>query len=233
MFSNTLFAHRGKYSLNYPENSIPAFKESVSHNLGIELDLHILKDNNVVVFHDSNLKRLCNKDVNIKSLTLNEIKKYKLLNTKYSIPSFKEVLNIVKGKVSLDIELKSDVLNGSLERETLNILKGYKGSFLLKSFNPIIVWRLKRLKKKYNMNYSVGLLTKSTFILMLSLIFINPDFISFHHKLLKKKFFKYASTIKPTLLYTIKTNKSYLNTRGLSYGLIIEDYESLTSKTLD
>lgn len=54
----SLIAHRGYHSkeLGIPENSIPAFEKAILNNYIIELDVHILKDGNVVVFHDDNLK---------------------------------------------------------------------------------------------------------------------------------------------------------------------------------
>ena len=55
-----LIAHRGCHDIekNVPENSMLAFDKAVENNYIIELDVHILKDGNIVVFHDDNLKRM-------------------------------------------------------------------------------------------------------------------------------------------------------------------------------
>ena len=79
--------HRGNYNYNYPENSIAAFRNTLSYKKPIELDIHILKDNTIIVFHDANLKRMCEVDIDIKNLTYDEISKYKLKNTIYKIPT--------------------------------------------------------------------------------------------------------------------------------------------------
>ena len=104
-FDNLLFAHRGVHNnIDIPENSIKAFKQALKNNLNIELDIQLTKDNVLVVFHDSNLKRMTNIDKDLNELTYNKIKKLKLLNTNQTIPTLKEVLNIINGKVILDIE---------------------------------------------------------------------------------------------------------------------------------
>lgn len=55
-----IIAHRGIHNINkgIPENSLLAFEKAIKNNYIIELDLHILKDRNVVVFHDDNLERM-------------------------------------------------------------------------------------------------------------------------------------------------------------------------------
>ena len=52
-----LIAHRGVH-IDAPENTIQAFKEALKKNYIIEFDVHLLRDNTIVVFHDNNLKRM-------------------------------------------------------------------------------------------------------------------------------------------------------------------------------
>ncbi len=52
------FAHRGLYdNINYPENSLISFKKAVENGFAIELDVHLTKDEKLVVVHDSSLMR--------------------------------------------------------------------------------------------------------------------------------------------------------------------------------
>lgn len=141
-----LIAHRGLFNNIVPENSVEAFKLAIKKGYIIELDLHILKDNNVVVFHDDNLFRMTGVNKNIKDCTYGEIKNLKLKNTKNNIPLLKDVLDIVNGKVPLLIELKHDVKVGKLEKEVMKCLNGYKGEYAIMSFNPLSVLYL---RKKY------------------------------------------------------------------------------------
>ena len=78
--TKTLIAHRGYHDIKIgiPENSIPAFERAIQNKYIIELDVHILKDNNIVVFHDDNLKRMTGIDKEIKLTTYNEIKNLNL-----------------------------------------------------------------------------------------------------------------------------------------------------------
>ena len=101
------FAHRGVHSL-FPENSMPAFEDAIKLNLGIELDIHLTKDEQIVVFHDDNLKRMTGANEYIKMLTYEQIKQYKLNNTEHTIPLLRDVLNLVKGKVPILIEIKTN-----------------------------------------------------------------------------------------------------------------------------
>ena len=88
-------AHRGLHDEKIPENSMKAFSKAIKNNYVIELDIHLLKDNNVVVFHDDNLKRMTNKNINIKDMTYEEIKKINLKQTDEKIPLLKDVLKLV------------------------------------------------------------------------------------------------------------------------------------------
>ena len=57
-----MVAHRGLHDDNnkIPENSISAFREAIKKGFAIEFDVHILKDDTLVVIHDDDLKRICN-----------------------------------------------------------------------------------------------------------------------------------------------------------------------------
>ena len=85
------FVHRG-YSNNYLENSLESFEAAVK--LGyrfIETDLRCTLDDEIVTFHDKDLKRILNIDIKIKDLTLIEIRK--LLEKKGYIPTLIEILS--------------------------------------------------------------------------------------------------------------------------------------------
>ncbi len=81
-------AHRGLYhkEKGIPENSIRAFKEAVKRNIPVELDVHLLKDGNIVSFHDDNLSRMTGYNKMIKDCTYEEISGLRLLDTNEKIP---------------------------------------------------------------------------------------------------------------------------------------------------
>jgi glycerophosphoryl diester phosphodiesterase len=71
-----LFAHRG-YSARYPENTLPAFAAALDLGLDyLELDVHLSRDEAVVVHHDAHLSRTCGVNRSIHRLGLEEIKGY-------------------------------------------------------------------------------------------------------------------------------------------------------------
>ena len=204
-----IIAHRGIHNEAIPENSMKAFSLALKKNIPIEFDVHILKDKNIVVFHDDNLKRMTNKDKFIKECTYEEIKDLKLKNTNEKIPLLKDVLKLVDGKVLLDIELKMDVTDHSLEDGLIEILKDYNGEVILKSFD---YRKVKYLKK--HTNYKIGLLIKrmsgfKDFIIrnINFNIMIKPDFLACNKNMLDCKSVKTFK--KDIYIWTIK-NKDEL-----------------------
>ena len=204
-----IIAHRGIHNEAIPENSMKAFSLALKKNIPIEFDVHILKDKNIVVFHDDNLKRMTNKDKFIKECTYEEIKDLKLKNTNEKIPLLKDVLKLVDGKVLLDIELKMDVTDHSLEDGLIEILKDYNGEVILKSFD---YRKVKYLKK--HTNYKIGLLIKrmsgfKDFIIrnINFNIMIKPDFLACNKNMLDCKSVKTFK--KDVYIWTIK-NKDEL-----------------------
>ena len=148
-------AHRGLHNkeLNILENTLEAFKNAMNYNYAIELDVQLTKDEQVVVFHDYNLKRMTGKNIYMNDITLNELKKITLKGSFSTIPTLKEVLNLVNGKVPLLIEIKNEGKVSKLEDKLIDVLNGYNGKVMLESFNPFVV---KYLKK--NTNYLCGIL---------------------------------------------------------------------------
>ena len=75
-----LIAHRGLFDKNnkIPENSMIAFQKAIQNNYSIELDVHLLKDGKIVVFHDDNLKRMTELDKKVIDCDYEEIQKLKL-----------------------------------------------------------------------------------------------------------------------------------------------------------
>ncbi len=98
-------AHRG-LSKEYPENTLLAFKKAIEAGAdGIETDLRLSLDEEVILFHDANLKRITGHDNTPESLTLAKLKKFDVGEGE-SIPSLDELLQLTKGKATLILEIK-------------------------------------------------------------------------------------------------------------------------------
>ena len=134
------YAHRGLFdNKRIPENSLAAFRNSVKHGFGIELDVQLTKDGQVVVFHDYTLDRMCGVKGKVSELTLEELRRFRLLGTEEGIPTLSEVLEVVNGQVPLLVELKGESTNDDVCLATARLLDEYEGVFSVESFNPLLL----------------------------------------------------------------------------------------------
>ena len=140
-FRHLNLAHRGLHTKDkkIPENSLAAFGRAADAGYGIELDLQLSKDGQIVVFHDDTLKRVCGIDGRVDDFTYDQLCAFRLCGTKERIPLFSEVLKLVDGRVPLLVEFKNGPRNDMLCEKTLPMLREYKGIFCIESFSPFIV----------------------------------------------------------------------------------------------
>lgn len=136
----TLIAcHRAAHN-KYPENSLKAAEEAIAMGAHIiEVDVRLTKDNVPVMFHDLSLGRTTNGTDSIHTSTLEEVKKLKLRLsdngelTDQSIPTLEEFLEQVKGKILVDLDLKTDNMDAVVEvvkkTNTLDQIIFYDGDF--------------------------------------------------------------------------------------------------------
>ncbi len=134
-------AHRGLHNQDksIPENSIAAFTAAIDAGYGIELDVRLSKDGDVVVFHDDDLNRACGSPLLVDECTTEQLKEFSLFGTSQRIPLLSEVLELTSGEVPLLIELKKGPQNERLCRNTWRILRQYDGDVCIESFDPRIV----------------------------------------------------------------------------------------------
>ena len=139
------YAHRGLHGEGRPENSMAAFRAALEGGYGIELDVHLLKDGNLAIMHDSSLKRTAGADVKIEDLTTEELKNYRLEGTEETIPTFRELLDLYAGKAPLIIELKVAGNNyAELTDAVCKMMDTYSGTYCMESFDPrCVAWLAK------------------------------------------------------------------------------------------
>lgn len=154
------YAHRGLHGKGRPENSMAAFRAALESGYGIELDIHLLRDGNLAVIHDSSLKRTAGANVNVEDLTTEDLKKYTLEGTMEPIPEFRQILELFAGKAPLIVELKSVGSNyAALTQAACDMLQSYDGPYCLESFDPrCIAWL-----KKHHPELIRGQLTENFF----------------------------------------------------------------------
>lgn len=139
------YAHRGLWGEGIPENSLAAFRRAAENGFAIELDVQLSADNVVMVFHDYTLTRMCGVDFKVAELSAAQLGSLTLGESNEHIPTFRQVLQAVGGRVPLLIELKGESTDTSLVPRVLAELARYEGKWCIESFNPILLGALKRM----------------------------------------------------------------------------------------
>ena len=235
-FKAVMYAHRGLHNEDRAENSMSAFKAAVSGGYGIELDVRLSKDGRLVVFHDDTLDRVCGREGRVIDFTAEELATFKLNSTDDGIPLFSDVLSLVDGRVPLLVEIKEDPGVSAVSEATCEILKGYKGEFIIESFNPL---SLRVVKKSYpqiprgilsQRYYEYEKYRKPLYFLLQSLLLnflCRPAFIAYDHRHAKAFGLRLVRGIfgVPTLAWTVRSPEEELVARKNGFdGIIFENY---------
>lgn len=223
-----IITHRGIHdNTNIYENTLEAFKLSIKKGYAIELDIRMTKDKQIIVFHDNNTKRLTKKDLIVEENTYQELNNQNILH----IPLLKEVLELVKGKVPLLIEIKPTKKTGELETNLMTILNNYKGKYAIQSFSPkVLYWFRKnypkvlrgQLSMKYH-KHKLSTLKKYILSNMLFNTITKPNFISYkYNELSPNQIKKYKKKNIKLIGWTITNEKEFNHYKKYYDNLICE-----------
>lgn len=201
-FMQVLYAHRGLHDneSDAPENSMAAFRKAVEGGYGIELDVQLTKDQVPVVFHDFTLQRMARVAGDeavagkVADYTYEELQQFTLGKSSEKIPTFKEFLEMVDGRVPLIVEYKIPGINNVKVCELGNeLLSSYKGLYCIESFNPLAVYWYRKnnpkvmrgqlaedFRREKQTGYP-GIVFFAMHNLLLNFL-AKPDFIAYNHK---------------------------------------------------
>lgn len=233
------YAHRGLYNTKNRvyENTLEAFSLAVQNGYGIELDVQLTKDQQLVVMHDFSLFRMCGADRRVDELTLEEISKIPIKGGPSKIPTFQEVLELVAGKTPLIIEIKSEKRRSDICRKVNEALQSYKGPYCIESFNPFIVyWYAKnrpnvvygQLSENFMKTKAVGNWYQRFLLTNLMINFLQkPDFIAYSHKDAGNLSLRLCKSLYKCVLvaWTIRSQEEYNKARGLFDIIIFEGFQ--------
>ncbi len=154
MKKTLVWAHRGA-SGYAPENTLEAFAKAVDMKAdGIELDVQMTKDGQLVIHHDETVDRVSNGKGFVKDYTYDELVKLNV-NKKFpeygkvNIPTLEEVYQLIKDTdLLINVELKNGIIfYENLEERVLELTKWYglEDRVIYSSFNHYSIMKLKRL----------------------------------------------------------------------------------------
>ena len=206
--------HRGLAKKSFKENTIKSFKYSFKRGYGIETDLHSTKDNQLVCFHDFNLRRKFNLNKNVKDINYSSLKKISK-KRKATVTLLKDLLKISKNRYPLLLEIKPLLTKLSL-LSLIKLMKKTKkyGIFSFKEKNLINLYKL-------NKKLTLGLLFLSTSNLRIIKLKSKKPYVKFLG--LEKSFLsnkKLTKIKKPIFYYTVKRKnlfKKYKNSKNLIF----------------
>lgn len=202
-YNGRLIAHRGLYNneKGIPENSLAAFVLAAKNGYAIEFDIRLTKDGEVVVLHDSSLKRMCGIDKKVYELTLKELKEYNLLSTNEKIPTLSEMLETVGESTLLFVEVKADDYSPyEIFKRVKTVLDSFEGKYMVQSFDP----RILRCYKKHQPEiirgqlamgeYKKGFLRGALACLLCNFI-SRPHYVAYVYQNRKNVFFKLSKML--------------------------------------
>lgn len=229
------FAHRGLWDAQIPENSLRAFSRAIAAGYGIELDLRLTRDGQVVVFHDESLWRMCGLQRKVSDLSLAELRRLRLRGGMDAIPTLSEVLSLVRGHVPLLIEIKGERPDPRLLFPACELLDTYEGAFCVQSFSPLILSWFKSYRPGFSRGLLLTRLTQKEFAgssfvrLLLNHMLLNflarPDFLSVHGDLRRMPSVLLCRALlrKPCFTFTIRRASDYRRCRKDGCHVIFEE----------
>jgi glycerophosphoryl diester phosphodiesterase len=229
-------AHRGFHDMNHAiwENTLAAFSRAADAGFAIECDVHIVADGNIVVFHDDTLDRLCGISGDVRDRTSAELGLLTIGGTAERIPTLKQMLKLVDGRVPLVIELKGRQGEDDGFAETvLDDLEGYKGHVALMSFDP---WVLKALKVAGS-PYPLGLTAEGDqperFFAHDEAMQLGLDFISYHYGHLPNPFITAQRKLGiPVITWTVRDEAARRHTFEQADQMTFEGFDPRESPAL-
>lgn len=216
--------HRGAKGY-VTENTIASVNKALELKVdGIEIDVHLCKSGELVVFHDFTLDRLTNGTGEVSSYTLKELQELKV-EQEHKIPTLQEVLNTINKKCLLNIELKGK----NTASKTVELIESYiqkqqwnYSNFIVSSFQH------KELTVMYNLNSKIplGVLTKAnleeaiTFAKTIETKILHPNFA-----LLSENNVKNAQKNGYIInTWTVNTPKAIARMKKYNVNAIISDF---------
>lgn len=228
-------AHRGS-SGAAPENTIAAIEGAIADGADwVEFDVQEIADGTVVVWHDSDFKRLAGVDRKIWQVTLEELQDIDIgswFSPEFQdqrVPTLAEVLELCKGKIKLNIELKYYGHNDRLEEKVIEQVEaaGLASDVVLMSLKQELVERVQELRP----DWRVGLLTA---VALGDLTKLDVDFYAVNTGIARRRFIRRVHGLeREVYVWTVNEPVQMAAMMGLGVDNIITDEPALARTVLE
>ncbi|MDE7395805.1 MAG: glycerophosphodiester phosphodiesterase, partial [Clostridiales bacterium] len=224
-------AHRGLSDEENPENSLAAFSRAIEKGFPIELDVRLIDDGTVVVFHDETLGRMTEHDGYVSTLKADDLKELRLKKSDECIPTLEQTLSLVNGQVPLLIEIKGTGKIGALENKTISLLKAYSGEYAIQSFDPYSLAYFKehepdimrgQLSAAFGKKSGIPFFKRKALSQLKVTNISAPHFISYCFSDLPNKYVAKKGLF--TLAWTIRSNADYEQVKEHCDNIIFERF---------
>lgn len=221
-------AHRG-YSAQYPENTMEAFVKAYEKGFdGIETDVQMSKDGELVLIHDEKINRTSTGKGYVKDYRLDELKQYNYnyhFYGTYEIPTLKELLLFIKDKdFIVNLEIKTDVIEYlDIEKKVVELVKQYgvEKQVLYSSFHLESILKLKELDKDAYVGYLIEnhYAKKREILNEYHITAIHPKY----HLLKEERMKDFKQNHIQVAVWTVKNLKEYERLKDLGVDIIISN----------
>ena len=229
-----VFGHRG-WSAQYPENTMASFIAALEIGVdGLEFDVHLSKDGNIVIIHDADLSRTTNGQGYVEDYTLEELRQLDAgswFDENFAgqvIPTLDEVLELASLQarpVKLNIELKLGRapyagLGDKVWEKVLSY--GLKNETIISSFNHFALRDLKRAHKDANIAilYQEGMVDPWRYAMFLEAEGLHPHYLTFDESVVKDRHAR-GRAIRP---YTVNDVRKMNELMAWGVDAIITDH---------
>jgi len=205
------FAHRGLHDASAVvfENSLSACAEASDAGYNMEVDLQPSSDQIPMVFHDYQLDRMTNSHGEVRQVCAEDLRKLKLKESEDTIPTLRELLDLIQGKAGILLELKGKPgCDDGFVEAVVQELQTYSGNIAIMSFHHHILETARAIAPRV----SLGLTAEGDdkFYSIHRDIFekTNPDFVSYEVGNLGCRFVsEFIQSGRPLISWTVRNEE--------------------------
>jgi len=233
-----IIGHRGSPTL-ITENTLSSFQKAIDQGAdGIEFDIRLSKDNQIVVFHDADLKRLSNRDERICDISLTEIQSVELYKQEGQqedtyIPALNDLVPLLWQMKVINIEIKSDGLfqGHTILKPLITFLNKHQidDKCIISSFNPLILMKLRLQRPETTIGFLYN--RKKLFHAwdnMIWILRVQPENLHIHYSMLDSWIINWARKKGMRInAYTINDEDIYSKFQSKIDGVFTDNIEYL------